>query len=572
MFLRDSRHKRASGEEVVYLQFVESVWNAEKGRCETRVIYNFGRADDPAVREQLQKLARSVMRRVSPEELEASGPGFKVIDSWPMGDAWVLEQLWRKVGLADLLPRLAEDAARLTLPVERAAFAMVANRCCAPASKLYLFEQWLREDVRIEGAEALELHQLYRAMDFFEKNKATIEKELFFRVADLFNCDVELVFYDTTTLHCEIDQEDAGGAADAKLQGSQLAGAKTYEALRQRGKSKNKRGDVPQVIVGMAMTRDGLPIRSWLFRGDTVDVKTVAQVKEDLKGWKLTRSVFVGDAGMVSKENLTALARGGGKYIVCMPMRRGDEITELVLGHPGRFRKVSENLHVKEVWSGEGERRRRYVICHNPAEEERQRQHRKQILVELQAMLESLHAGADGHSKRVCQLRASERYGRYVSITKGKPSVNWEKVKREERLDGKFVAHSNDDSLAAEDLALGYKQLASVENAWRMLKSGMRIRPMFHWAPHRISAHVSLTMIALLLERIAERACDDTWRNIRDDLRQIKLIQLLTPNGTVWQTTEPGPAARKRLKAIGLSPPPAVLKVAPTPTHTPDSE
>ena len=165
------------------------------------------------------------------------------------------------------------------------------------------------------------MHHLYRAMDFFERHKEPIEKEVFFRIADLFSCDVELIFYDTTTLHCESDLEDAGGAAEATVQGSQLAGAKTYPALRQRGKAKNKRSDVPQVIVGLAMTRDGLPVRSWVFRGDTVDVKTIAQVKADLRGWKLTRSVFVGDAGMVSEANLRALAAGGGKYILCMPVK-----------------------------------------------------------------------------------------------------------------------------------------------------------------------------------------------------------------------------------------------------------
>lgn len=169
---------------------------------------------------------------------------------------------------------------------------------------------------------------------------------------------MELVFYDTTTLHCEIDAEDAEGAEDATLRGSPLAGAKTYPALRQRGHSKNKRTDVPQVIVGLAMTRDGLPVRSWVFRGDTVDVTTVAQVKADLQGWKLTRSVFVGDAGMVSEANLRALAQGGGTYILCMPVKAGNEASEAVLSRPGRYRTVAPNLDVKEVVVGDGERRR----------------------------------------------------------------------------------------------------------------------------------------------------------------------------------------------------------------------
>jgi hypothetical protein len=102
-----------------------------------------------------------------------------------------------------------------------------------------------------------------------------------------------------------------------------------------------------------------------------------------------------------------------------------------------------------------------------------------------------------------------------------------------------------------------------------LLKSGIKIRPVYHWAPHRISAHVSLTMLALLLERIAENACGDTWRNIRDDLRQIKLAQLSTPHGELWQVTEPSQPALNRLKQLGIPAPPLLLNVALQPTHTP---
>jgi transposase len=322
--------------------------------------------------------------------------------------------------------------------------------------------------------------------------------------------------------------------------------------------------------VGLAMTRDGLPVRSWVFRGDTVDVEMVAQVKADLRGWKLTRSVFVGDAGMVSEANLRALAQGGGKYILCMPVKPGNEVSDEVLSRPGRYHPVAPNLQVKEVVVGDGERRRRYVVCCNLEEAKRQRAHRAQVLSELKTILPDLQASTDGmHAKRLCVLRASERYGKYLSPNRhGRLTIDSAKVRQAERLDGKFVVHSNDDTLTSEDLALGYKQLAQVERAWRLLKSGLRIRPMFHWAPHRICAHVSLTMVALLLERLAEKACGDTWRNIRDDLKQIKLAQFLTPHGELWQVTDPLPAAANRLKQLGLPVPPPVLKIDPPPTHT----
>ena len=441
---------------------------------------------------------------------------------------------------------------------------MVANRACAPSSKLYCYEQWLKEEVHLEGGAALELQHLYRAMDFLEAHKEALEKALYFRMADLLNLDVEIVFYDTTSLHFEVDEEDRGAGEDDAVHGSVAAGRKSYRALRKRGHSKNGRFDAPQIVVGLAVTRDGFPVRHWIFPGNTVDVTTVERVKQDLKGWQLSRCVFVGDAGMVSKANLETLARGGGKYILCMPIHRGGEVAEQVVTRPGRYQKVADHLEVKEVTVGDGERRRRYVVCYNPEEAARQKQHREQVLKELEAELAGLRTqrGAS-HSKRVCDLRASGRYGRYVRLTRGDaPRIHQAAVAAAARLDGKFVVHSNDDTLSAADLALGCKQLQRVEIAWRSLKSGLKLRPVFHWAPHRIHAHVALTVLALLLERVAEHACGDTWRNIRDDLRRIKLAQLSSPNGTVWQVTEPASDALKRLKYLQIHKPPPILHLA----------
>jgi hypothetical protein len=507
-------------------------------------------------------LARSILRRCAPEEIVAQDARWQLVDAWPYGEVYVLQALWERLGIAEIIAEQAGKR-RLGFAVERALFAMVANRACAPVSKLYCWEQWLREDVRIKGTETLGLQHLYRTMDFLEANKETIERAVFFRVADLLNLDVDLIFYDTSSLHFEVDEEDHGVGANDQVHGSSFAGHKTYRAPRKRGKAKNGRDDVPQIVVGLAVTRDGFPVRHWVFPGNTVDVTTIEQVKADLRGWQLSRCLFVGDAGMVSAPNLKALSRGGGKYLLCMPMRRGDEVTHEVMAHPGRYKVVAENLQVKEVTVGQGERRRRYVMCYNPQEAERQRSHRAELVKELEAELASLRESADGqHSKRECELRSSGRYGRYLKLTaQGHLSIEASKLKQAERFDGKFVVHSNDDTLSAEDMALGYKQLQRVEQAWRTLKSGLRLRPVFHWAPHRIHAHVALTVLSLLLERTAEHACGDTWRNIRDDVKGIKLAQLLSPHGTVWQVTEPTPEARKRLKPLALRDPPPILKV-----------
>ena len=553
MYLRQSTQKRADGSTLRHLQIAENVWDPAKKRSRVRILYNCGRADDPKATERLRRLARSILKRCSPEELVAADPGLTVADAWPYGDVYVLQRLWERAGLPELIAEQA-GSTPLEFSVERALFAMVAHRACAPPSKLHCHEQWLAEDVRIQGCGELKLHHLYRAMDFLHAHKSALEEGLYYRVADLLNLDVELVFYDTASLHFEIADEDAE--------------APEGPPLRKRGHSKNGRGDAPQVLVGLAVTREGFPVRHWVFPGNTVDVSTVAKVKRDLKGWRRTpaarrpfRCVFVGDAGMVSAENLKALARGGGRYIVCMPVHRGGEADQ-VIGRRGRYREVAENLHVKEVVVGEGERRRRYAVCFNPREAERRRRHRAKVLADLEAELASLRPSDSGHRKRACELRASRRYGRYVRLTKtGLLRIDRAKVKAAERLDGKFVVHSNDDTLQAEDMALGYKQLQRVEQAWRRLKSGLKLRPVYHRAERRIRAHIALSVIALLLERMAEYACGDTWRNIRDDLKRIKLVQLSGPNGALWQVAEPRKDASKRLKSLRIPPPPPILKL-----------
>jgi len=560
MYLRETRQKRADGSLVTHLQLAESVWNPHKKRSEVRILYNCGRADDPQTAQRLRNLARSILKKCDPEQIVEQDPQWRLLDAWPFGALYVLELIWKRLGIPEIINEQLQHR-HIDFALERALFAMVANRACAPSSKLSCYEQWLREEVRIEGTDTLALHHLYRAMDWYEAHKEAIEQAIYFRLADLLHLDVELIFYDTTSLHFEIDEIDQGQGDDDEVEGSLAAGSHTYKAPRKRGMSKNGRSDAPQIVIGLAVTRDGLPVRHWVFPGNTVDVTTVAQVKEDLRGWKLSRCVFVGDAGMVSQANLERLSQSGGKYILCMPMRRGDEVTTEVLQRPGRFQKVTENLRVKEVVIGEGEGRRRYVVCHNPQEEERQQAHRQEVLQELEAELASLRQlRGERHSKRVCQLRASRRYGRYLRQTKGGLlRIDAAKRRSEEQLDGKFVVHSNDDSLSATDLALGYKQLQRVEEAWRTLKSGLRLRPVYHWAVHRIHAHVGLSIMALLLERVIEQACQDTWRTIRADLDRIKLGQLWSPHGEVWQVTEPGPEGTKHLKNLDLKHPPAIL-------------
>ena len=139
MYLRVSKQKRADGSQIAHLQFAESSWDPVKKRSQVRILFNFGRADDPAVVERLRRLATSILKRVAPEEIVAQDAQWQLVDAWPYGDLYVLEALWQRLGIAEVIAETVGVRA-VDFAVERALFAMVANRACAPSSKLYCHE------------------------------------------------------------------------------------------------------------------------------------------------------------------------------------------------------------------------------------------------------------------------------------------------------------------------------------------------------------------------------------------------------------------------------------------------
>jgi len=545
MYIRTTTRRNKDGSVVRYLQLAESVWDAAQQRSQTRVLYNLGR-EDALDAEALRRLAQSLLRVVAPEALERlkdSPEATPLRLEWAKeyGGLHALRALWEELGLAEEISRACGERPSAAQLAE-AAFLIVANRALAPESKLGVHERWLG-DVHWPAAQELQLHHLYLALDLLAEEKARLEKEIFFRVADLLSADVDLVFYDTTSVYFESEEEDEG------------------EGLRRWGHSKDYRPGSPQIVVGLAITREGLPVKSWIWPGNTADVSTVEQVKRDLAGWRLNRVIYVADGGMMSQENLTHLARGGSGYIVGVPLRKSKEAAA-VLARPGRFRAVADNLEVKEVAypSPEeepvAEKRRRYVLCRNPEEAKRQQHRRDELLRELEAELKALEPREEEHPKAACALRSSRRFGAYLKAgADGRLEIDRAKVAQEEKLDGKWLVLTNDASLSAEDVALGYKQLLRVEESFRRLKHGIDIRPVHHRTPQRIEAHVFACVLALLLERVAELRTGERWGEVRRHLGRLKMVAYSGPGGQALQTTEITDEQRKLLQAMKIEPP-----------------
>jgi hypothetical protein len=564
MYLRATQRHNRDGSTVTYYALAEAVWNATAKRREARVIHSFGRADhvDHAA---LQRLVRSINRILG--EGESSDPSKDATRGGPvdiaigavfeLGIPLVARHLWDQLGIGPAI-RACIAKAGLTAPHETALLAMASNRLDDPGSKRGCAERWLADTAWMPEAAELTVDHLYRALDFLAVWSDEIAQAVFLRTADLFRLDVDLIFYDTTTAYFEIDQAD---------EVEQEWGGRLFAPLRRRGHSKEGRDNQPQVIIAMAVTRDGMPVRSWVLPGDTADVSTVAKIKADLHAWRLGRCLFVGDAGMYSADNLAALSKGLGRYILAVPMRKLREVEGDVLTRPGRYRKVADHLQVKEVWVGEGERRKRYVLCLNPEEAERQRHHRAQVLADLAAELAILAERETDHPKAACALLTSRRYGRYLTEdAAGRPQLAQSKIAAAAKCDGKFVVITNDETLSAEDVALGYKGGWIIESCFRRMKqTGLEVRPMFHWTPRRIEAHVKLCVLALQMQRAAEIACGLPWARIAHALSALKAVRYQAEGRGIVQRTKVSPDVSEILKKLGISTPKRLLSVVDPP-------
>jgi hypothetical protein len=225
---------------------------------------------------------------------------------------------------------------------------------------------------------------------------------------------------------------------------------------------------------------------------------------------------------------------------------------------------VAHNLRVKEIYVGEGERRRRYLVCHNPDEAARERAHREHLLALVRAELAALDARQADHPKKACELMASRRFGRYLMMdARGRRSIDTKKVAAAAKYDGKFVVTTNDDTLDAEDVALGYTSRMLIEGGFRQMKTtGLQTRPIYHWRPHRIIAHVKLCVLALLLERAAEIRCQQTWRTIRHALDQWKVVHYRMHGKTIVQSTQVTSPVAQILQSLRIPTPQKILEVS----------
>jgi hypothetical protein len=564
VYLRETRRRNKDGTVVSYLQLAHNERHPVTGSPVAKVIHNFGRADQ-VDRAALSRLVASISRFLDPAEAvgAASAGEVEVLDSRRMGGAWVLARLWERLRIGAAILKVAESRRLDGAATERVIFALVAQRALEPASKLAA-TTWVAERVFLEGCPGFSDDAAYGAMDFLLEALDEVASEIFWSVAQLLNLDVDIVFVDTTSTYWEM--EVAAGLAETAGRdgGSEQDEPPGEEGDRRLGHSKDHRDDLPQVVIAMAVTRDGIPVRCWTFPGDTADQTIIRRVKDDLGSWNLRRLVWVADRGFASAANRAYLSKGGGRYIHAEKLRHTNSQAAAALARPGRYHEVAGNLRVKEVWvprKDAGARAERFAVCHNPEQAGRDAAVRKWLVTHLEGLIEGSDAWAK--SKRdelVGSLKDKPGLRRFLRRTKtGLLRIDHAAVRREAVLDGKWLLRTNDETLTPEDLAAAYKQLIAVERGWKDMKGALRLRPVFHHREDRIRAHVQLCWLALLLIRVTENTARDTWRNIRHELDRMHLVTLATADGRVAQRSVTTDGQRAILRALDLPEPPKFL-------------
>ena len=565
MYLRATQRRNRDGSVVRYLQVAHN--RRVEGVTRAEVLMNLGR-EDRLDGDGLRRLVRSINRYLGEpdaagggEASEAAGDRLSVVESRPAGTAWLLDGLWRQLGVDKALAKVL-GGRRFSTDVERVLFALVANRAIDPMSKLATAE-WATCDVALPGLVSMDEDQAYRAMDLLVEAdaQAEVQEAVFFAVADLLNLEVDLLFFDTTSTYFERDSDEGDGG------------------FRRYGHSKDHRPDLPQIIIGLAVTREGIPVRVWCWPGNTNDQTVLPEVKDGLRGWRLGRVVTVVDRGFSSDANLAYLRRAGGHWIAGERMRDGSPNAQEALSRQGRYQQVRDNLRVKEVRL-DSTPDQRWIVCHNPAEAERDKATRDAAVARLETELDAIKTARardtarakkakrkpsdEAHRKAECALRDHPTLGRYLRQTPtGRLQIDRAAIRAEARLDGKYLLSTSDPDLTPEDIALGYKNLLEAERGFRDLKSTLELRPVFHRLEPRIRAHVLLCWLALLLVRVAERRTGTTWRRIATELGRIHAVTLQGSAGTVVQTTPPSSTAASFLTACQIDPPPRITHLDP---------
>jgi hypothetical protein len=538
--------KKVSGGRI-YLQIAES--RRVGGQVHQRVITTLGRLDALQASGQLERLVRSGARFATRALVVTAAQDDPTALVRRIGPALVFERLWAETGCRAVIEDLAKER-KHGFALERAIFLTVLHRLMGGGSDLAA-DRW-REDYRITDTEALELHHLYRAMAWLGEalpapeqdartpfaprcTKDLVEERLFTHRRDLFS-RLDLVFMDTTSLYFE----GAGG-----------------QTLGRHGHSKDHRPDLPQMILAVLIDGDARPVCSEMWPGNVADVATLIPVIDRLRQrFAIGRICVVADRGMISAETIAGLEARKLLYLLGTRERTDKVVREVVLADAApcvpltiTWRGHEIDYEATAVTVGG----QRYILCRNHQEAERDAAARVAILASLERQLARGDKALVGNTGFRRFLK-TEGHGHFV--------IDPTKAEKDAKFDGVFVLRTNTDldPLAA---MLRYKQLWTVEAAFRAAKHLLATRPIFHKLDETIRGHVFCSFLALVLkseleQRIADLGRTASWTEILADLDSLTETEIAHDDKRFLVRSSPRPAASLAVRAAGVALPPTV--------------
>jgi transposase len=537
--------RRKDGKSHVYWRLVRSVRRGGKVVQET--VAQLGELD-AAGRARAEELARDICGRAQErgqeqlfdstrpsQALAVKLDGVRLERSRSFGAAWLGLKLWQALKL--------DEVSREYLPAKRERVSwtdvitiLVIARLCEPSSELYVAEKWYRttalEDLLGVSAESIYDERLYRALDRLLPHKEAIEKHLVKRLGELFDLDYDLLLYDVTSTYFE-------GLADP--------------AIAKRGYSRDHRPDCVQINIALVVSRDGMPLGYEIFAGNTPDVSTVKQIVEKMEErfGKVNR-VWVMDRGMVSAENIAWLNATNRRYVI------GTARTELrrfakQLAEKTDWRQIREDVEVKICRGPDGSET--FLLCRSASRIEKEKAMHERFSKRIEEGLQSL-AQRIVKSKALLDRGQLERQigrllernsraaARYSIALSENPSVaaqvklqwsqrtewdDWAKLS-----EGTYLLRSNIHDWTDEELWKTYIQLSEAEAAFRIHKSDLCIRPIWHHRQDRIKAHILICFLAYALWKTLQKwqsraGLGDSPRTILNELSRIHSADIVLP-------------------------------------------
>jgi len=532
-----------------YYHLVESY--RQNGKVRHRTLLSLGKAGEDRMDELLAAISKH-KEVLSMLELAKS---IDVKDTYILGPLLVLERLFEESGINRILESIAASHSKLEIDLRGLVFTLAAARFVRPGSKLKVFEYWQKRFYPEMVTQNIGLHQLYRTLDLLAEHKDEIEKALFWRDRDLLSPEVDVILYDLTTLRFESTRTDLGD-------------------LRQFGYSKERRSDCTQVVLGLLVTPEGIPIGFEVYPGNTFEGKTIKDIVAKLRNkFSIRRFIFVGDRGLFSKANLKEL-RGenkAGEFIVGMKLavfkKRHDEFYDI-----GRYQWINGDLAVYET-THENDR---CIITWSRSRAQRDRKAREDVLDKIRQKLSKKKITAK-------EFVTNTTYKRYVVGLNGNKqfTLNEKAIAQDATRDGYFGVVTNVTDMAAKEIVENYKTLWIVEDAFGEIKGTLKARPIFHWTDPRIVGHLTLCFIAYYCESLMTKALREkklmlASRAIKEeiidprpltvleamrDLQEVRAIPVKVRSTTMWVRTDINGNAHKLFSAIGLKPPPKVLRI-----------